>query len=535
MLRLSIALRTAATAAALFASSASFGQSGGLSGRITDAGTKLDQDVQACRPVDLGEPQRLLHDAAVNKQRAEKAAKKGIPVDQAQVDADLANANALFNRAVAAHAGQCMRAAQQQPPPQTSPTPATTWEAPPGPRFQTGSLLDGIRNRAWAKIEEMKAADERCDAAAYERALHELEAILEETKLVRGAASGGGEFSNVKVEEAEGLVDAVRNIIEPRRWRLIELKRRCQPPAPAEPQTPKQTSMSLPSWARDILTAHNAARAAVGAPPLQWNPELQAHATTRAGELAQIRQLVHAPREGRGTERENILSAPIGYSPSRMIDLWSKESGHFRPGLFPDVSDTGNWMDVAHYTQMVWPTTTEIGCGYVPGGGFNWLVCRYNPGGNKDGKPVIRPRLIGGDYGNMGRPVLADNSGIAPESSATKAAAPPPPPPPTARDEAPGGNEDNHPLVGYGAEAFIRHSAAIDCGNTAAAEAELAKLRYALDELRKRLKAAKKAGNFSTVKPDDVQRQINLLESFLRAAEQRKPRGACPAPPPPPP
>jgi hypothetical protein len=182
-------------------------------------------------------------------------------------------------------------------------------------------------------------------------------------------------------------------------------------------------------------------------------------------------------------------------------------------------------MDVAHYTQMIWPQTTEIGCGYAPGGGFNWLVCRYNPGGNKDGKPVIQPRLIGGDYGAPGKPVIADNSGVASTNSNTKAS---PPPPPTATDEAPGGNEDNHPLVGYGAEAFIRHSAAVDCGNQAAADAELAKLRYAIDELRKRLKAAKRAGQFSAVKPDDVQRQINLLESFQRAAGERKPRSACP-------
>jgi hypothetical protein len=206
---------------------------------------------------------------------------------------------------------------------------------------------------------------------------------------------------------------------------------------------------------------------------------------------------------------------------------------------------------------MIWPTTTDIGCGMDTGGGFNWLVCRYSPGGNKDGKPVgtpeaaanaynstIRPRLIGGDYiggnGANGGQAIANGGDIAPANSTTAPSAPPkPPPPPTASDEAPGGNEDNHPLVGYGAEAFIRHSAAVDCGNMAAADAELAKLRYAIDELRKRLKAAKKAGQFSAVKPDDVQRQINLLESFLRAAEQRKPKGACPpqppAPPPPPP
>lgn len=210
-----------------------------------------------------------------------------------------------------------------------------------------------------------------------------------------------------------------------------------------------------------------------------------------------------------------------------MVNVWIAEGRNFMPGIFPDVSRTGNWYDIGHFTQMIWPKTTAVGCGVQRGiGKFDWLICRYAPPGNRDGTPV---------FVDNGQPVIGDNSGIAPPNSSTTTTNPPPPPPPTARDEAPGGNEDNHPLVGYGAEAFIRHSAAVDCGDTAKAEAELAKLRYALDELRKRLRAAQKAGPFSAVKPDDVQRQINLLESFLRAAEQRRPRPACPVPPPPPP
>jgi hypothetical protein len=414
MLRLPIALRTAATAAALFASSASFGQSGGLSGRITDAGAKLDQDVQACRPVDLGEPQRLLHDAAVNKQRAEKAAKKGIPVDQAQVDADLASANALFNRAVAAHAGQCMRAAQEQPPPQTIPTAATTPVPTPAQAAADPGNSAAV-DAASAKLDADIRACRPIDVAEYE-------ALYAEAYRNGMLAGNMARKMGVPVDADKLVADIQRaRALRDRAQAAAEAQRACPPRREAQtepPKTaePKQTSMALPSWARDMLAAHNAARAAVGAPPLQWNTELQAHATVRAGEIAQLRQLVHAPREGRGTERENILSAPIGYSPGAMVNLWSKESSHFKPGLFPDVSDTGNWMDVAHYTQMVWPTTTEIGCAYAPGGGFNWLVCRYNPGGNKDGKPVIQPRLIGGDYTGR-KPVAPANNGMAIEVS----------------------------------------------------------------------------------------------------------------------
>ena len=68
------------------------------------------------------------------------------------------------------------------------------------------------------------------------------------------------------------------------------------------------------------------------------------------------------------------------------------ERRSFRPGIFPAVC-TGDWSRCAHYTQVIWPTTTDVGCGKARGGGFEWFVCRYSPGGNKDGRPVgIRPR-----------------------------------------------------------------------------------------------------------------------------------------------
>lgn len=35
-----------------------------------------------------------------------------------------------------------------------------------------------------------------------------------------------------------------------------------------------------------------------------------------------------------------------------------------------------------HYTQVVWSTTTNVGCGYVEGSGCKVLVCQYTPQGN---------------------------------------------------------------------------------------------------------------------------------------------------------
>jgi uncharacterized protein YkwD len=165
-----------------------------------------------------------------------------------------------------------------------------------------------------------------------------------------------------------------------------------------------------------ILGLHNGERARYGYEPLRWSIRLAGNAQTYADQLARTGQLAHASRDGRGIERENISSGLPGWSTNQLLDSWFAERQYFRPGIFPDVSVTGDWYQVGHYSQAIWPTTTSIGCGLSYGSGFSWLVCRYSPGGNKDGKPVgqiqapevasvpgsnsnVRPRLIGGDYG----------------------------------------------------------------------------------------------------------------------------------------
>lgn len=139
-----------------------------------------------------------------------------------------------------------------------------------------------------------------------------------------------------------------------------------------------------------ILAAHNHERALVGAPPLQWDATLAAHAASYGPVLASLRRLVHSPREGRPGERENLVMAWHGtLSPEEMVDLWTREKRMLAPGSvrFPTVSRTGEWEDVAHYTQMVWPTTTRVGCA-IYSADWDYLICRYSPPGNIDGKPI---------------------------------------------------------------------------------------------------------------------------------------------------
>jgi hypothetical protein len=458
--------------------------------------------------------------------------------DVAEADRKMRESEDFRRRAKAIPVIDCRKPANTEParadPPRTEP-PRTE----PGPKFQTGSLFDDMRNQIYATVNEMQAAYDRCDVATYERLLADLERLYEQARLARGAATGSGEFSRIDAKEADGLVQALRSLLEPRRWGLLDLKRRCREKARTQPPSaPTQTGFVPPPdrAMATILEEHNKARAEAGSPPLRWDPQLAAQAASYAPTITPDGRPVHSSRTGRETTRENLLPVLPGTSPRNMVGVWTAERKNFVPGTFPNVSKTGNWADVGHYTQMIWPTTTNVGCAIHKGQPYDWLVCRYSPPGNRDGSPI-----------------LADNSGIAPPNSSTPTYPPhlpdkagggmqridPPPPPappaPTARDEAPGGNEDHHPLVVYGAEAFIRHSAAVDCGDDVTARNELSKLHYAIEQLRERLQAARRAGKFSAVKPEDVQRQIDLLESFLRAAERRRPGGACPLPPSPPP
>ena len=141
------------------------------------------------------------------------------------------------------------------------------------------------------------------------------------------------------------------------------------------------------SFASAVLAVHNSERAAAGAQPLCWNGELAQHAAEYAQQLARTGELVHAPRQGRGVERENLSEGNSWWTTGQMLNNWVREKRNFHAGIFPNVC-TGDWSQCAHYTQMIWPTTTDVGCGEASGSGHKWLVCRYSPGGNRDGQPV---------------------------------------------------------------------------------------------------------------------------------------------------
>ena len=138
-----------------------------------------------------------------------------------------------------------------------------------------------------------------------------------------------------------------------------------------------------------ILAAHNVERARAGVPPLAWDNALGTAAAGYAAQMAMTGAFAHSDRSLRRGTGENLwMGTHAAFSIETMVGGWASEKRFFTPGTFPNVARTGNWEDVGHYTQMIWPTTQRVGCALASTGRVDYLVCRYAGAGNIDGRPV---------------------------------------------------------------------------------------------------------------------------------------------------
>ena len=133
----------------------------------------------------------------------------------------------------------------------------------------------------------------------------------------------------------------------------------------------------------EIIAAHNVYRNEVGVAPLTYSSSLATSAQAWAEHVASIGSLVHSS----GSYGENIASGmPTGsLSWTDAVNLWGAEKSYFIYGPFGnECSTTGHWYNVGHYTQIVWSTTTQCGCGKATNITQNteYFVCQYSPPGN---------------------------------------------------------------------------------------------------------------------------------------------------------
>jgi uncharacterized protein YkwD len=133
-----------------------------------------------------------------------------------------------------------------------------------------------------------------------------------------------------------------------------------------------------PSLSREMLAAHNAARARVKVAPLAWSDRLAALAQNWADTLLARKEFVHRPNSKYGENLFDMTGA--GASAWQVVDGWAAEARTYD-------YDANTCSGVCgHYTQIVWGDTKEVGCAVARGGGREVWVCEYAPPGNWVGK-----------------------------------------------------------------------------------------------------------------------------------------------------
>jgi uncharacterized protein YkwD len=124
----------------------------------------------------------------------------------------------------------------------------------------------------------------------------------------------------------------------------------------------------------EMVQAHNAVRAKLSLPPLNWSDQLAAVAQQWANTLIQRNQFVHRPKNMYGENLFEIDGARA--TPQQVVKDWASEAADYNYGSNKCKKVCG------HYTQIVWRNTKEVGCGVGRKGSREVWVCNYNPPGN---------------------------------------------------------------------------------------------------------------------------------------------------------
>lgn len=144
---------------------------------------------------------------------------------------------------------------------------------------------------------------------------------------------------------------------------------------------------------KEMVTAHNTWRTEAGTAPLKWSDKLADSAQAWANTLktTQACKMVHSHTAGLG---ENLFwASPLNYSDgtvqlqsvssTKVTGSWGSEKKDYTYAS----NTCASGKVCGHYTQVVWKSTTEVGCGKAICADKSQVwACQYTPAGNYIGQ-----------------------------------------------------------------------------------------------------------------------------------------------------
>lgn len=156
-----------------------------------------------------------------------------------------------------------------------------------------------------------------------------------------------------------------------------------------------QTAIDLTTFRNTALSQHNTYRTTHRSPSLTASASLNASAQRWAEQMAASGSFQHSSASQRNNAGENLY---VSYTTANSVAA-ATLANQAVTGWYNEVSSYNYAnpvfsMQTGHFTQVVWRSSTELGCGSARGTAtlsgrtYNafYVVCHYSPAGNVTGQ-----------------------------------------------------------------------------------------------------------------------------------------------------